>query len=319
MVILVLYRACLLWERGLDTATDWIGEHVGLPSGAILAAKKAAHWPHRLASVSRSYRYACLVNARDRFVICVCPRPGEAMARVRLFAFDPEHGHDAVADAASMPATWWPMQAARVVWRDSRRRTPRGVGRERGAARSADGRGGPRLSPVLWETNRVYSEGEQTHKGGKGGQPMPAPDTARQGTAGRQGMIAALLFRYLRGRAQERWTWMGRPKATLWRRSCGCPAGTRSCGEPMRRPPSRRFARCWPMPARRDNGWSAPVSFHWMFSSPRCDCPPRWAVSRPYNPGRTWRHRTHHMPRGRDHCGGGASIWKEGCVGSSRA
>ncbi len=117
MVISVLYRACLLWERGLDAATDWIGEHVGLPSAAILAARKAAHWPHRLASASRSYRYACLVNARDRFVICVCPRPGAATARVRLFAFDPEHGHDAVVDVMFMPAPWWPAQAARAVWR----------------------------------------------------------------------------------------------------------------------------------------------------------------------------------------------------------
>jgi len=244
MVILVLYRACLLWERGLDTATDWIGEHVGLPSGAILAAKKAAHWPHRLASVSRSYRYACLVNARDRVVICVCPRPGEAMVRVRLFAFDPEHGHDAVVDAASMPATWWPMQAARVVWRDiergdipvrrlsrederrpgpstlssSLRLPPMQAARSRARERRRAVRRWTRRTappPVLWEANRVYSEGEQTHKGGKGGQPMPAPDTARQGTAGRPGMIAALIFRYFRGRAQERWTWMGRPKATL--------------------------------------------------------------------------------------------------------
>jgi len=117
MVMLLLYRACLLWERRLDMATDWIGEHVGLPSVAILAAKKAAHWPHRLALVSRSYRYACLINARDRFVICVCPRPGEAMARVRLFAFDPEHGHDVVLDVASIPAAWWSTQAARAVWR----------------------------------------------------------------------------------------------------------------------------------------------------------------------------------------------------------
>jgi len=39
------------------------------------------------------------------------------MVRVRLFAFDPEHGHDVVLDVASMPATWWSTQAARTVWR----------------------------------------------------------------------------------------------------------------------------------------------------------------------------------------------------------